>query len=74
MVLYALIAAPTSNVMLIYGILTETPAFFRYIKYFWIVPKSVTLEVIGGKYVSMVFLIGFSGFCLSAQPLNIATV
>ena len=47
--LYSLIAAPTSSVMLVYGILTERANDCKYSIYLWIELKSVTLDQIGGE-------------------------
>ena len=53
-ILYAFIAAPTSNVILTKGILTLTASFCKYSMYFSIVVNSVTLEAIGGRNVKTV--------------------
>ena len=62
--------------MLVYGILIECANECKYSMYFWIELKSVTLDEIGGKYVSVVLIKFVERFfrIFISQPLKIGTV
>ena len=71
-----MIAVPTSNVKLVYDIVTEWANDCQYSMYFWIELKSISLDKIDGKYVSVVFIRFVECFfrIFISQPLKIGTV
>ena len=48
-------AAPTSRVMLRYGMFTEAAKDYNYSTYCWVVENSATFDTNGESYVSVVF-------------------
>ena len=69
-VLKALIAAPQSSVTFTYFILTELASACRCSRNMIMVLKSVTFMLIGGKYVSSVFLSSSTFIWPINQPNN----
>ena len=70
-------AAPTSWVMLRYGMFMVAAKDYNYSTYCWVMENSATFDTNGGRYVSVVFTGCWLGYRFLRtwvnQPLNVAT-